>query len=460
MQRYIVARSTPRRKMMIQSFGQGMNAAMDKEVLPIHIAKHIYNFDFSSGALIEGYGLKSVPYITRKITNLWTFKRYDFDKEQDEEILMYSCPEGFVYYVQNLQEYRLEGIQFTSIPRAVNYRLYGDDVILMTSSSDVMAVWDGKNAPYTVPNSPHITSMTIHFERMFSTVGGERNAVWFSRDLDPTNWDLALDRGGFIQMLDERGKLNKVVSFLNFVYVLRDFGISRISAFADQTDFSTSNLFVSSGRIYAQSATLCGDRILFLASDGLYAFDGLSTQRIMQRLDSVVRPSPHSASCFHNGKYYLSFRIEDDEGLDNDEDNNAVLVYEVQTGLFSILKGVCVRNFAKCGEVIYGVTREGDAAYVERCGSVFGEATPKSWVSGHLDFGTERVKTIREIYVSSDTPFTMTLQNERSEKSFEVVPEPGVTRIRVNMSGRKFTIGLKVHSTLARINRPTVVLTT
>lgn len=69
-------------------------------------------------------------------------------------------------------------------------------------------------------------------------------------------------------MIDERGALNRVISYLNYVYVFRDYGISRITAFGAQTDFSVSNLFVSSGKIYPRSVALCGDSVIFLRRTG------------------------------------------------------------------------------------------------------------------------------------------------------------------------------------------------
>jgi len=258
-------------------------------------------------------------------------------------------------------------------------------------------------------------------------------------------------------MLDERGKVNKVISYLNFVYILRDFGISRLSAFADQTDFSVTNLFVSSGRIFEHTAALCGDRIIFLASDGLYQFDGLTTSRIMQRLDGAIDVSPNAAASFHNGKYYLSCIIGSADTADN-KNNNAVLVYEVATGLFSILKDVDVRAFNKCNEKMYAITENGTAAYIERCGSVFGEITTKRWVSGLLDFGTDTVKHVREINFATDDAVTLTVFTESTSKDFTITPDRGIARVRVNLSGRKIGIAIVSKTEQARVARPTVVI--
>lgn len=55
--------------------------------------------------------------------------------------------------------------------------------------------------------------MTMHYERLFATTSTDKYTLYFSDDLDPTNWNENITEGGFIQMLDERGELLKVISF-------------------------------------------------------------------------------------------------------------------------------------------------------------------------------------------------------------------------------------------------------
>ena len=88
--------------------------------------------------------------------------------------------------------------------------------------------------------------MCLHYERLFAVVGGERNRLAFSANLEPTDWTEDLSSGGFIEMQDERGGLNRVISYNDYIYVFRDFGVARVSAYGDQTDFSVSQLFISS----------------------------------------------------------------------------------------------------------------------------------------------------------------------------------------------------------------------
>jgi hypothetical protein len=455
MSNYIRAVRSPKKKLTVANFLRGMDAGHDESVLPPSVAKGIYNLDFSTGALREGYGLTAYPDILRPVASVWTFVKHDFETETDRLFLMYADLDGQVYYRMNGVEYVLDGVVFSSPPVGTTYRLYGEDVVLMTGADDPMWVWDGATAAYSVPNSPRITHMTMHFERMFCTVAGEKNAVWFSDDLDPTNWDTEIDKGGFIQILDERGKLNRVLSYLNYVYILRDHGISRLTAYADQNDFSVVNLFVSSGKIYAGSAALCGDSVFFLADDGLYRFDGLSTRKVLETVAPLVRKSPDAAGAYFDGKYYLAFNAGYSD-TDNGQ-NNAVLVYDPDNGAYSVLTDVCVKRFAVLDEGLLAVLGDGRKGLVARTGSVFGIATRKSWTGGFSDLGTEKRKTVREVYVESDGPFTLTVESERVKKVFACEPVPGITKIRVNVAGRKIAISLAADTEKVRISKPTVI---
>ena len=100
------------------------------------------------------------------------------------------------------------------------------------------------------------------------------NTLWFSDDLDPTNWNISLDEAGFVEMADENGALLKVLSFFNYVYVFRSYGITRFYATGEQSRFSLMHLFVSSDRIIGDTVCVCGARILFLTQRGLFDFDG------------------------------------------------------------------------------------------------------------------------------------------------------------------------------------------
>ena len=441
------------RKLSIPNFFTGFDSTSDESVLPLSTAKKIYNFDYSSGALTEGWGIKKSGITAKDVTSVWQFVRYDEVAKCEIKKLMYSCADGSVYTSSPHGYILLNGVNFSSVPYAVNYRLYGDDVILMCSEEDGMYVWDGINPAYKVENAPAITSMTMHYERMFVSSGGERNTVWFSDDLDPTNWNLSLSDGGFIQLIDEFGPVSRVASFLGYVYVLREKGISRITAYGSQKDFSVVNLFVSSGKIYGASAAVCGDSLVFLADDGLYRFDGLSTRKVAPAICGALKSSPLSRGAYSGGKYFVAVRT--DAADDGSDENDGLLVYDLKTGAVSLTRGVYIKELCPIGDELFAVGDFG-VGIVEKCGCVMEVALEKSWCGGLLDFGTDEVKTVKEFSVDASAAFTLTVSSENASKSFAVLPKKGLTTVRVNVSGRKISFFIIFKSAKVRIARPFV----
>ncbi len=452
-----IRKGSGEKRIALSNFFSGANSSADGSVLPVSTASEIYNFDFSSGALTHGYGLEGGIFQRQDITSAWVYRRYDFDISAYVSYIMFSDFSGKVYYFPETESSNsakaLNGVVFSSVPFAVCYRLYGEDVILMCGANEGMYVWNGKDAAYLVEDAPKITSLCMHYERLFVTVGQEANSVRFSDDLDPTNWGTDLTEGGFIQLLDERGRLNKVLSFLNYVYIFRDYGISRLTAFADQSEFSAANLYVSSGKIEPGSVTVCGDTVLFFAGDGLYRFDGAGTVKLLPKLEGLIGTAEGKSAAYHNGKYYAAVVINKSGGREN-----GLLVYDVKTGGHSLSCGLDIKNFAVVNDELYCILESGKTGIVAKCGALFGVPLIKTWRGGMLDFGTEKVKRIKEFYADSDDSFTLTLFTECGEKEFKLTPKNGIVKQKINFSGRKLGFQVKAETAAARISRPGFIM--
>ncbi len=98
MPNYLKFTGSAKKKVSIPSFEKGMNAHTDESILPVSVAKSIYNFDFSSGALREGYGLEREP-LSGAAKNIWFYNRHNFDTGEDERIFMYCNGEGSIFRV-------------------------------------------------------------------------------------------------------------------------------------------------------------------------------------------------------------------------------------------------------------------------------------------------------------------------------------------------------------------------
>ena len=427
----------------IKSFSKGINTSLDRTKIPIDYAYDIKNFSFENGILKEGIGFSELidSLSTQDTTSLkrdfetlgeiekvFHFYIYNQNTNKREDKLIFINHELKVYYIslyeQPLTLNSIRNISFKQTPIATQYRLNGEDVMIFSSLSDNMYVWNGREEPYEVLDAPKISSMALHYERLFVTVDGEKSSIWFSDDLDPTNWSISLDEAGFIDLIDERGALLKVVSFFDYLYVFREYGISRITAYGNQHNFSVSNLYVSSGKIYENSVCVCGDKIIFLAEDGLYKFDGVDTIKILDNISNNLtkQTSSNISSCYYNGKYYLSCNYNFlDQGI-----NNALLEIDINKyKLTNITFGVsikyitCINTEKYSGIIAISKLNNSNNSYVteiNKTGKFLDNTLEKTWTSPISDIEKiQNIKTLKKIFLQTSTPIIITIFHDNKE---------------------------------------------
>ena len=433
----------------VTSFAANVDMRLDEAVLADGGAARAENFDVVSGALTDGWGVAAEDEWTGvTCTALWRFVRDDYTASAYIETDMYCAAGGKVSCRGGGAWRELPGVTFPSPPSAVGYRLYGDDCLIMTSGTDGMYVWDGVS-PARKVDSPMITSMAMSGERMFACVAGESNAVYFSDDLDPTEWTVGSGRGGFVQLLDERGKLLRALDFLGYVYLVREYGVSRISGTYDASALTAANLYVAGGALQAGGAAVCGDFIMLAGADGLYAFDGYSASR---RLRAVrLSPSPEASGVYADGKYYLAAKTGS-EG----EGNDTLIVYDIAENTFSLSR-IAIKRLCKPGGDVYSVLRDGRTVRVAKCGAVLGEPLVKVWESGALDYGTPEVKTLSEVTLRTEGDAELSVTADGRTRTFSV-KGGGVRRVRPGLSGRVARIKLTSLSPGANISRLSVLV--
>jgi len=416
----------------VSNFLNGISSGeLDDGILPSSYAISSYNFDFSGGSLKNSLGFQEClldlfdesvkDRISLEISSLgsivktYVYRNYNKQEEKRNDKLL-LLTEDFGLFILNLHGLnttlsRVRNITFTSIPSAISYRLNGMDVLIFTSETDNMVIYDGINEPYEVLDAPKISSADLHFERLFVTTINEKAQVLFSDDLDPTNWSIDLAEAGFIEMVDERGACNKVISFNDYLYVFRDYGISRITAFGDQEGFSVSHLFVSSAKIFPESVCVCGDRIIFLSSSGLYSFDGFSATKILDSISGLYADNNQNAiGGFFEGKYYLALNlkfIKDDDFNEEGFINNALLEYNISTKKYKIIRGVDVidiqaTNVGGIEKLFLSARKSSKLKYkivtINNSGNFLNSPIKKSWKTGFYGFGKkQKNKCLRSV---------------------------------------------------------------
>lgn len=474
-------KSVTNAKITFTNFENAMDTEVDDALLPYKSAKLSYNFNVKNGALKNGYGFRDLhlPHWTESgerqiippaspVKKMWHYKHYSENLKKNNDELVLFCENGEIHTCQLVSDSPfvgkiLESVDTTAIPKAVNYRLNSEDALIISSESDGMWKYVFNHAIEKVEGAPYIKSMCLHYERLFAVCGGERNRLAFSANLDPTNWSEDLSSGGFIEMQDERGALSKVISYNDYIYVFRDFGVARVSAYGDQTDFSVSQLFVSSVKLYGETVTLCGNKVLLLARDGIHQFDGYSTRKLNLGIDKLFDgvENENAVGLYYHNKFFLACRLNFNDGeqvgceaYDGGYTNNALIEIDLSTNELSITRGVDIASmlalddgtFSKVVACFNG-EYSGRLGELTEDGKVFGNVLSKVWKSPKSNMGyPTRVKHIKECLIKTKTDCKIFVATDKQKKEFFVRGKDISQRIKINISGEQVELGFRVEA--------------
>lgn len=406
-----------------------------------------YNFDLSRGDMRDGVGIAdlqpTVGNTPSKPLKVYFYKRFNPSSGACDDRIMTYCADGYIYErsVSGGSLSKVAGLHFNSAPAGECYNFNGEDVIIFSCKSGGMLIYNGLSVT-AAPTAPTVSSMCVHGERLFLTDGAENNSLWFSDDFDPTNWNISLSEAGFIDMSGFRGRLLKVISFGGYLYVFRSYGITRVTAYGDQNGFSVSDLYVSSGKIYENSVTVCGDCVLFFASDGLYRFDGLSAKRISDPYRDFIDFSFDAVKgVYFNGRAYFIMRMKF-------EDENAVCLLRLDPKNYAdyyFVRGAEISDMVVIGgENSYKLcllSSDGRLSELADTATAYGVPLTKAWLGKLGDFGLPaKRKLLEKLSLYSDGDINVVVTADDRKYAYAVAGKPCKSELRPLVTGDRFSV--------------------
>ncbi len=216
--------------------------------------------------------------------------------------------EAYVYSIDDLQWKKLFSFgSRTATATAING---AGETYTVFACTDDLFTYDRTEGLVPAVGLEHETNIVCVFKnRVFCVL--EPFTVAYSSALVPWDFNESIDDGGRISFPSEGGKIVALVPFDEAVYVFYEYGVSRIDMAGRARDFSLKRIGYSGGRIFGDTVGVCsvgGEKIFFLAEDGLYRFDGKSAKRICENL--AIEPLRATQVCAHgvsDGKYFVQY---------------------------------------------------------------------------------------------------------------------------------------------------------
>ena len=304
--------------------------------------------------------------------------------------------------------------------------------------------------------------MCVHYERIYAVVEGKRNSLRFSDDFDPYNWNVSLEEGGYINFDGSLGSVNTVKSFENYLYIFCDYGIYRLTAFADQTQFSMKKVYASGGKIFADSVKECGEYIAFASQDGIYLFDGYAVTKINVGVDGLFDGGFKDASaCYAHGRYIMSFTDEKecDYGVfSQSRANNTVLILDIAEKSVEFMRGISLYDLKTVGAYgegkVIGLSQDCvSPVQLDGSGLYFGAPYQKYWQSGEIDFDRPSIfKVVRAVEYSACCQYVLGIMANGERREF--ILSPTENRVNLYVKSDKFVFYIRSDNMREEIRPP------
>ncbi len=446
---------------------RGVSGEVNERLLPSSYASVSYNFDCSDGTLKDGMGLKIMTFPQSQacrlpqgeaVKKLCYFKRFlQKENKYKDEILIF-CRSGACY------RFRLDDLEpqktdfsFEETPKCIKYK-YGDEDVLLLSVKGELYCYDGESLK-KIEGAPEIKDMCIHNERLFVTTAGEGTTLYYSEDFNPFNFSHSLSGGGYVDFQDERGALQRVVSSTGYLYLFRSFGISRLTAFYDQSNFSVDHLFTSTGKIYPESITPCADGIVFLAKEGFYKLTQSGVSKILSRYDAFLRPcdNQEAKGVYHDGCLYVKCKMKFAS-----REEKVTVVYDVAENKTYISKGLNVADLISVkGEnfssVVFAVE---NASYLfgasESC-TVDNLSLVKLWKTPLTDFNLPSVdKCVTRIEAIVSGEVTVVAESGKERRKIKLKGKDTLAAANLKLRGKEFSFTFSSSSAGCKIYKPII----
>ena len=255
----------------------------------------------------------------------------------------------------------------------------------------------------------------------------DSNVLQYSSVDDVTNFTESVDDSGRMQLPIEYGNCVALCALNDSVYVFFERGIVRLHASAAARDFKLESVAYTGGKIFGDSVGVFGDKIVYLAEDGVYVCEGLKVEKKYKKLG--IKPKADGQVCNHAvcaECYLLGYKDADGAW------KTAVLHKDGENGYFTgKVEGLVAfggRAFAKADgylqEVIDG-----------------GENSNGFFVSTEaLYFGTKERKTLRKLRFNGCGRMDCTLRTDKGEKTVTLEFENGYCEYQPNERAEYFIL--------------------
>lgn len=291
-----------------------------------------------------------------------------------------------------------------------------DRYTVLMNGTDRFA-WNG-TADTELTDAPLSSMFTVHKGRIYAALD---NDIKFCALNDITDWSTAND-AGTIDVTYAMGNITAITEYNDHVIVFTEFSMHELYGDGPDT-YDLINVEGRVGCVSNNSLVVCNKRLYWLWHDGVYEYGGGSIKKISNAVKTYIDSVSDgyksiSAAGAWNEYLYLSI------ATNGATENNTLLVYDTDKGKWYVESGEFI-GFTTIGNVIYGVTKDGDILNI-RTGND-DDGTPIEWyhISKAFNDNALNYKALQDIEIVYETTGELNIgySTSASSTSFTTLAE-------------------------------------
>lgn len=232
-----------------------------------------------------------------KFINIQFYEYLDIAGETQKRI--FGVSETFTLFELNLTTYKFVS---TEIKFNTNPKFFLNNEKFYCYDNDSLFVLIEKNEPLIIlPNMPMIGCVEFFKNNLYFTVNNS-NSNLFYIESELENIDTNFDLINSIPLNSAHGKILKIITHMNNLYVVQQYAISKLQYNSNETYLNS--LFKINSQIIANSIEIIDDNIIFVTSGGIFIFDGNNIKELFSEVFEKLKIEKLSSLVFNN-HYYI-----------------------------------------------------------------------------------------------------------------------------------------------------------
>ncbi len=307
-----------------------------------------------------------------------------------------------------------KGTAIIDYPSMIEISSGGTNAAIITGGTTYFSISE-KNGSKPFRGAMH--SCVLKNGRVFGVDNTDLYKIKWSGDGGVDDWTDGISGAGWTSVQYGFGKILNLVVYKEKIVAVREYGLTFFSAYGTPENYKLGYLELKIPKIYANTAVVVNDTLLFYTEDGLYCYDGNKVEKSALGLAEEMQTTYSAAG--GGDTYFLC-------GESKTLKRKAVLVVDLIRNCDYLIDAP-VKAVA-FGERFFGYTDKQEYE-LEKGGNY-------AFTSGEIDFSSNAAKVLKEVVISG----CKDVQIEVSNGVISRIVWGVRGKFRPNMRGKSFKI--------------------